>query len=439
MGQAFAKLLGSGQGLTNYGVQGAPGGPTTYTNPAQMGQLVGADSASTAQPGRSTVDGNLALPTITTEQQDPGAYSTPMAPPRPDLTTVTQNPDPTTTGFTPPPVGVQPKVTRPSYEQAQTIPGALTTKGTLLSLLLPAIAGAANGMAAGQVTNPHIQPGLGGSFAAGVNTPNMLKTQQNQLQAENLGLQKEQVQINNIPGQAQQERDLKASEIARNNANADRRDVFQSKDGSILERQADGTMRTLYKSPEKPDAADSVDGRQQIIAGLKSGDTPYTLSNEQEQQYVLTGKIPTDPKDPNPSQSSLLLSAAGGDKTAMKALQIQSNLEIRTHQGYSANSGLDGMSAGQQRALKADAQWSNINRRMGALNAQYAKQAAYDPDGAATIGKQIDDLGAQAEARKALLLGGKSAGNTPQAPTGATKTYMGSQYDQQTDGSWKRR
>jgi hypothetical protein len=263
---------------------------------------------------------------------------------------VTENPDKTSTPrFTAPPVGVQPTVTRPTFEQAQTIPGALTKGGVLASLLLPAITGAANGLSAMQVTNPHIQPGLGGAFAAGVNTPNLLKTQQNQLQAENLGLQKEQAQINSIPGQMQQQRALQTSEINRNNAMADRKDVFQAKDGSILERQSDGTMKTLYAAPSKPDAQDSVDGRQQIIAGLKSGETPYTLSNEQEQGYILTGKLPADPKDPNPNPSSLLLSAASGDKTAMKALQIQSNMEVQTHRGFSATS-TDGLSAGLNRS-----------------------------------------------------------------------------------------
>jgi hypothetical protein len=411
MGQVFAKLLGNG--LTNYGVQGAPGGPTSYaSSPAQMGQMVGADSAAATMPGRSTVDGSLSAPTITTEQQDPGAYGIPMAPPRPDLTTVTQNPDPTTVGFTAPPVGVQPKVTRPSFEAAQQIPGALTKAGLLTSLLLPAITGAANGWAAGQVTNPHIQPGLGGSFAAGVNTPSMLKQQAMGFQDEQLAQDRTKAQIASYPGQMQQEHDLKASEIARNNANADRRDVFQSKSGDILERQTDGTMKTLYKSPEKPDAADSVDGRQQIIAGLKSGDTPYTLSNEQEQQYVLTGKIPTDPKDPNPSQSSLLLSAAGGDKPAMRALQLQSRLEVQTHNRYNQNSSLDGMSAAQQRSLKADSQWQNITHRMNALTSQYARGAQWaTPEDQASLSKQIDDLGTQAQQRQTQVLGGKSAGS----------------------------
>lgn len=349
MGAAIAKLLGSGNGLTNYGVQATPGGPTSYANPAQMGQLVGADSAAATAPGRSDMSGTITPPTLTSTQvgDTPAGGIGPMQDP---AVSVTENPDKTSTPrFTAPPVGVQPTVTRPTFEQAQTIPGALTKGGVLASLLLPAITGAANGLSAMQVTNPHIQPGLGGAFAAGVNTPNLLKTQQNQLQAENLGLQKEQAQINSIPGQMQQQRALQTSEINRNNAMADRKDVFQAKDGSILERQSDGTMKTLYAAPSKPDAQDSVDGRQQIIAGLKSGETPYTLSNEQEQGYILTGKLPADPKDPNPNPSSLLLSAASGDKTAMKALQIQSNMEVQTHRGFSATS-TDGLSAGLNRS-----------------------------------------------------------------------------------------
>ena len=167
MGEAFAKLLGNGQGLTNFGVQQAPGGPTQYVNPAAMGRLVGADSAAATMPGRSTIDGNLALPTITTTQQDPGAYSVPMAQPRPDLTSVTQNPDPTTAGFTAPPVGQQPIVSHPSFDPIMH-PEQLSTKGKLLDALMQGGIGAANSPAAtsealarsGGRVNPGIGPGL---------------------------------------------------------------------------------------------------------------------------------------------------------------------------------------------------------------------------------------------------------------------------------------
>jgi hypothetical protein len=151
--------------------------------------------------------------------------------------------------------------------------------------------------------------------------------------------------------------------------------------------------------------------------------TPFTLSPSQEQEFVLTGKIPPTTKDSNPTDSSLLLSAAQGDPDALKALQLKSRLDVQTHNGY-ANSSLDRMSAGQQRALKADAQWSNINRRMGALTTQYSKVATYDPDTAQGLSGQIDALANQAEARKAQVLGGKSAGNNQPAPAQQTFSHL---------------
>src|ERR1017187_2333026 len=223
MGAAIAKLLGSGNGLTNYGVQATPGGPTSYANPAQMGQLVGADSAAATAPGRSDMSGTITPPTLTSTQvgDTPAGGIGPMQDP---AVSVTENPDKTSTPrFTAPPVGVQPTVTRPTFEQAQTIPGALTKGGVLASLLLPAITGAANGLSAMQVTNPHIQPGLGGAFAAGVNTPNLLKQQSMGLQAEGLGLQKEQAQIAAIPGHSQAELNEMTARTNFYNAGSDRR------------------------------------------------------------------------------------------------------------------------------------------------------------------------------------------------------------------------
>jgi hypothetical protein len=93
-----------------------------------------------------------------------------------------------------------PKIVQPDLAQAQTIPGALTTKGILLSQILPAaLQGAGAGLSAMQVTNPHIQPGLGGAFAAGIQSPFAMKQQQNALQNEQLDQQQKQVQIQNAP------------------------------------------------------------------------------------------------------------------------------------------------------------------------------------------------------------------------------------------------
>lgn len=114
-----------------------------------------------------------------------------------------------------------------------------------------------------------------------------------------------------------------------------------------------------------------------------------------------------------------MLSAAQGDKDALKALQIQSDFEVKTHQGF-AGANTDGLSAGQTRALKADSVWSNLNRRAAALTNQYARTAAYDPDGAKVLSDQIDDLNNQIEARKGQVLKQGGKGKTLDAATAAT-------------------
>jgi hypothetical protein len=258
---------------------------------------------------------------------------------------------------------------------------------------------------------------------AGLRLPFELKQQQNELAEQQLNQQLRSQQIAALPATQQQERALRASEIAKNQATADRKDVFQSHDGSILERQSDGSMRTLYAAPEKPDAADTVQGRQAIISSMKAAATgtpdldasgnltgrtlgvPYTLTPAQEAQFLLTGKIP-ESKQANPNQSELLLRAAQGDKTALKALQINSDMEIRTHQGFPGANPVEGLTAAQQRQLKTDATWRNLNQRMTALTTQYARTAQFDLEGAAALSKQIDDLSNQAEARKAQIVQG---------------------------------
>jgi hypothetical protein len=406
-------------GLTKPGIA-APGQPTQFfDNLGQAGHAEAADAAKTIQPSTSTMQTPL---TINQDGSSAGGSAT--------------------TGSAPTPV--QPQMIIPTWQQAQASGGGelsamnpmLSTKGKVLGTLLQAGLGAAVGDAAARQGSPRTgYPGASAGAMAGMQLPFQQRQQQMELENEQLAQQRQRAQIAALPGTLQQERDLRASEIAKNNAVSDRKEVFQAKDGSILERQSDGSLKSLYAAPDKPDAADTVQGRQEIISKMKaaaygtpdldaSGNltgrtagVPYSLTPAQETAFLLTGKIP-ETKEGNPNQSELLLRAAQGDQTALKALQLQSDNEIRTHNGYNANSDLDGMSAGQQRAIKNDAQWSNINRRMGALTQQYARQAAFDPDGAKALSAQIDDLANQAEQRKAQILqGGKLSLKGSNQPT----------------------
>jgi hypothetical protein len=232
MGQLIAALKGP---LTNVGVQQGPGAPVNY--PANAGPMIANYSAQAAQPGRSTVDGNLALPTITTEQQDPGAYSAPMAPPRPDLTTVTQNPDPTTVGFTAAPVGQQPVVTHPSWDINH--PEQMSTKGKILDLILQGGIGAGNALAAQSealARNPRVNPGIGPAIAAGLATPGMLRQQGFEQQAEAARLtqlgqegQARQAQVDSLPAQKQQAAAQLADTLSQTNERNARARNFDNK------------------------------------------------------------------------------------------------------------------------------------------------------------------------------------------------------------------
>lgn len=386
--------------LVKSGVAAPNGSTQFYDNPAQAGQALAASSAKTAQPGTSNL-ANLRI------GDDGSTVGTPTV--------------------NAPPVSAQPTMVHPSFAQANSdgfLSPELTTKGKILSLVLSGSTGALVGDAAARQGSPRTgYPGASAGAVAGLQLPFQMKAQQNELANEQLNQQARRQQIAAFPINQQQEHDWRASEIAKNQAVADRKEIFQAKDGSILERQSDGSLRTLHAAVEKPDQADTVQGRQAIISSMKAAATgtpdldasgnltgrtlgvPYTLTPAQETQFVLTGKIP-ESKQANPNPSELLLRAAQGDKTALKALQIQSDMEIRTHQGFPGAGATDGLTTAQQRQLKTDATWNNITRRMNALTVQYSKTAQFDPDGAAALSKQIDDLGNQAEQRKAQIIQG---------------------------------
>ena len=197
-GALFGKLT---SGLTNPGLQ-TPDGQTTFPgSPSATAQALAASSAKTAQPGTSTVDGTLGAPTVTSSQSAPVPDGG-IGPVQDNIDSVTPGQDKTTVGNSDAPIGAQPKLVPQTWAHANSAKdpsSQMTTKGNVLSLLLDAGRGAANGMAAGVPTNPHISPGIGPSLAAGFNTPFMEKQKQNALTQEELEQQEKQAQIQNIP------------------------------------------------------------------------------------------------------------------------------------------------------------------------------------------------------------------------------------------------
>jgi len=213
MGQIFANL--TRQGIAS------PNGQTQYYNsPLQGAQALAATSAKTAQPGTSSVNGTIADPTITSTQvgNPPEGGVGPMQ--APDVT-VSPGQDQTTVTQNAPPIAPQPgKMVRPTFQEANAggpLSPALSNKGKLLSLLLEGGIGAAIGDAAARQGSPRYgYPGASAGFAAGMNVLPAQAEIRNRLAQEQLEQEKEKAQIAALPGTLQQERDLRASEIAKN-------------------------------------------------------------------------------------------------------------------------------------------------------------------------------------------------------------------------------
>jgi hypothetical protein len=233
-----------------------------------------------------------------------------------NIDTVTPGQDKTTVGNSDAPIGAQPKLVHPTWAQANASKdpsSELTNKGTVLSLLLDAAQGAANGWAAGVPTNPHISPGLGPSLAAGFNTPFMEKQKQNALTQEGLEQEKEKAQIASLPLQAASQRALITSEIGRNNAIADTRGSFTSKPGDIrYDKNGDELGRG-----EDPNAvaASKQSGKLSATASAvkAAGGTP---------EQVLSALGVKNPTQANISKAQMYLDSNEGDPTrALAAMQ----------------------------------------------------------------------------------------------------------------------
>ena len=296
MGSIFGKLS---SGLTKTGVQGPDGSQKFYDNPAAAGLALASAARQSVAPSTSYVDGTIGAPVIAPGSSfdevngtfDPGSVS--------------RGTDVTKTGTINPPVVPQATMTHPTFADAQDHPEELTTKGKVLSLLLTAGMGAARGAAAAVPTNPHISPGLGPSLEAGFQTPFVMAQQRNDLANEALRQQRERTEISAIPIHQKQQQALIDSEISKNNAAADRKDVFQTAGGGLYQRMPDGTVRAIKEPNTAPTLSDQIAARQQYIedaeATARAQGKPAPFTAMQRALYIAGQKY--DPKnDPDSAE-----------------------------------------------------------------------------------------------------------------------------------------
>ena len=235
--------------LTKSQVQ-APGQPDQLVNPGMpTAQAIAQDSIASAQPSISTIDGTLGPSdsTVPVPMQNAGLPASGGA-------------DDLTIGMTPHSM-VVPTVTRPSFADANlNNPGALTTKGRALSMVLDAMTGAAAGQAAVSEGTPRTgYPGAGVAALAGLTAPLQLRgtarAQQREAQMADLDQQYRRQQI----AEAQQRG-------AYYEAGADRRDVF-----NIGGNLVDTNGKVLYHAPSATPRQQSL---QELYAGaIQGGDT----------------------------------------------------------------------------------------------------------------------------------------------------------------------
>lgn len=233
MGSIIGRLS---SGLTKTGVTD---GKTTqyYDNDAQAAQAIAAEARKSVQPSTVSMSAN--------DINDPGAVS------------MVDNTTPS------------PVMTHPSFSDAMNDhPDQLSKKGAVLSLLINGGVGAMRGAAASVPQNPHISPGLGPALLAGWTTPEFLKEQRDEQAARQLALQKESAEIAAIPIHQKQQQALIDSEIAKNNAVADRRDVFQVAGGGLYQRLPDGSVQELRAPNHQATLAEVIAARQQAAEGM---------------------------------------------------------------------------------------------------------------------------------------------------------------------------
>jgi hypothetical protein len=185
-------------------------------------------------------------------------------------------------------VPAMPVVTKPSFSEAQDHPEALTKGGVLASLIFSGAEGAAAGLAASQPINGgRTSPGVGPAMLAGFDVPRRDQERRLMLRREQLDQQKEAAQIAALPGQLEQERQLRQSQIDQNKATADRKDNYTIPGVGLVtpdESQPNG-FRVLVPEQAKDQSLDLMIAHASAQA-IKEGRDPSSDSLVKQLQAV---------------------------------------------------------------------------------------------------------------------------------------------------------
>lgn len=280
-----------------------------------------APQAAPVAPAVTTQDTSAIPPTIAA----PDAAATPAAATPPQVV-LPSDPAPTFTQ-----VGEDKDnahLTKPNFLQADTsvISPALTTKGKVLAGIL---SGAMGGlMGAGQRT-------IGGGFQQAVTLPVDIRARSAQADQEQQKAALEAAQVANIPTVNAQAAATHAADIGLKNAEAafytqgknygtpEARSAFVKENPQYFKTPDEQSNYVIFGSKEKPTAADTFEARGQQLQQLRQlYQGSEGLSQAQEQEYQLTGKITKEATEHNTSPAELAIRAAQGDKSAARALTL---------------------------------------------------------------------------------------------------------------------
>ena len=156
-------------------------------------------------------------------------------------------------------------------------------------------------------------------------------------------------------------------------------------------------------------------------------------------------------KEPSPKairELDVYAQMAGGDYVKGLQLKRQADLSDKEalHQSI-ANIGnaASGLTPAQQRQLNADPEWRGLQTEQAALSRKLGEMDSdqfTDPDDMRTARANATNLQQKAQAVYSRVLGAGGPAHTPAnrpSGAGATRMYQGHPYDQQPDGTWKRR
>ena len=379
MGSIFSSLKGP---LTKTGVTTPGGGTDFYSNPAQATQALAAASDRTAAPVDSTVDGTIGPATISPV---PMANAGDVVPGQENLTF----------GTSAPPVAPQPTLVKPSFASAQDDPRLLTTKGTILSLILNSMAGAANGWAAVSNGSPRTgYPGPGVAAGVGFSTPFELARQRQALTAAALENQARQAQVNAAPAAAAAENAVRQSEVNRNNAIADRKDNYLIPGVGLV--NSDGNV--IAAEPAKDSSMSTPAGRKVFLD--QADPDSHVLSGRDRLQFLATGSWP---KTVEPGKPIYVPRVGIVAPDGVTVLTPQPGVQPRATKPADAS----GLTASQARLLKSDPELSTLTQALRNAESEREKAAgglSLTYDAPEQVQPIIDDLQTRIAARQAVLM-----------------------------------